>query len=226
MRYYRRCGQMDLTDRIAIETGLCKGESFKKIARRIGRHPSTVAHEVLENRTHISLMCWKCRWRSFSTLEIEFCAIISEKLIIVSAGYTPVPPTQDGSVQSIRGAVFFFVTKKIPQALDLWLIFGGSAGQLPDRRRVWKGCWSLLFCMVIRGLQPGGQIKIWTVCESYALYLPLRDEEQRRGHSIRGSRPNESEGILTILWSCTHSFNDIASENIIHKSRLSFLCSL
>ena len=53
MRYYRRCGQMDLTDRIAIETGLCKGESFKKIARRIGRHPSTVAHEVLENRTHI-----------------------------------------------------------------------------------------------------------------------------------------------------------------------------
>ena len=28
MRYYRRCGQMDLTDRIAIETGLCKGESF------------------------------------------------------------------------------------------------------------------------------------------------------------------------------------------------------
>jgi IS30 family transposase len=44
---------MDLTDRVAIETGLCRGESFKKIAHRIGRHPSTVAHEVLENRTHI-----------------------------------------------------------------------------------------------------------------------------------------------------------------------------
>ena len=53
MSYYRRNGQMDLTDRVAIETGLCRGESFKKIARRIGRHPSTVAHEVLENRTHI-----------------------------------------------------------------------------------------------------------------------------------------------------------------------------
>ena len=53
MNYYRRNGQMDLTDRLAIETGLCRGESFKKIARRIDRHPSTVAHEVLENRTHI-----------------------------------------------------------------------------------------------------------------------------------------------------------------------------
>ncbi len=53
MDYYKRSGQMDLTDRVAIETGLSRGESFKKIARRIGRHPSTVAHEVLENRTHI-----------------------------------------------------------------------------------------------------------------------------------------------------------------------------
>jgi len=44
---------MDLTDRVAIETGLCSGESFKKIARQIGRHPSAVSHEVLENRTHI-----------------------------------------------------------------------------------------------------------------------------------------------------------------------------
>ena len=53
MSYYRRSGQMDLTDRVAIETGLCRGEEFKKIAKRIGRHPSTVAHEVLENRTFI-----------------------------------------------------------------------------------------------------------------------------------------------------------------------------
>lgn len=53
MSYYRRNGQMDLTDRVAIETGLCRGESFKRIAKRIGRHPTTVAHEVLENRTHI-----------------------------------------------------------------------------------------------------------------------------------------------------------------------------
>ena len=53
MSYYKRCGQMDLTDRVAIETGLCRGESFKRIAKRIGRHPSTVAHEVMENRTFI-----------------------------------------------------------------------------------------------------------------------------------------------------------------------------
>ncbi len=53
MKNQKRNGQMDLTDRVAIETGLCRGESFKKIARQIKRHPSTVAHEVLENRTHI-----------------------------------------------------------------------------------------------------------------------------------------------------------------------------
>lgn len=53
MNYYRPTGQMDLSDRIAIETGLCRGESFKRIARRLKRHPSTIAHEVKENRTFI-----------------------------------------------------------------------------------------------------------------------------------------------------------------------------
>lgn len=53
MSFYRRSGQMDLTDRVAIETGLCRGESFVEIAKRIRRHPQTVAHEVLTNRTHI-----------------------------------------------------------------------------------------------------------------------------------------------------------------------------
>ena len=53
MSYYKRSGQMDLTDRVAIEVGLCRGESFKSIAKKIERHPSTVAHEVLENRTLI-----------------------------------------------------------------------------------------------------------------------------------------------------------------------------
>ena len=53
MNYYKRKGQIDLTDRLAIETGLCRGESFKRIAKTIGRHPSTISHEVLENRTYI-----------------------------------------------------------------------------------------------------------------------------------------------------------------------------
>ena len=53
MNYYKKVGQMDLTDRIAIETGICRGESFQQIARRIRRHPSTIAHEVKENRTRI-----------------------------------------------------------------------------------------------------------------------------------------------------------------------------
>ena len=51
--YYYRNGQLDLSDRIAIETGICRGESFKKIARRIHRHPTTVSHEVKTNRTLI-----------------------------------------------------------------------------------------------------------------------------------------------------------------------------
>ena len=53
MNYYNASGQIDLSDRIAIETGICIGESFKKIAKRLRRHPSTIAHEVKENRTFI-----------------------------------------------------------------------------------------------------------------------------------------------------------------------------
>ena len=44
---------MDLSDRIAIETGICNKDSFKKIAKLLRRHPSTIAHEVKENRTFI-----------------------------------------------------------------------------------------------------------------------------------------------------------------------------
>ena len=52
MFYYEQ-GQLDMSDRIAIETGICRGESFKRIARRIHRHPTTVSHEVKTNRTLI-----------------------------------------------------------------------------------------------------------------------------------------------------------------------------
>ena len=53
MRYYKSQGQLDLTERNAIEIGLCRGDSFKRIAKKLGRHPSTVAHEVKMNRTHV-----------------------------------------------------------------------------------------------------------------------------------------------------------------------------
>lgn len=34
MNYYNASGQMDLSDRIAIETGICIGESFKKNSKK------------------------------------------------------------------------------------------------------------------------------------------------------------------------------------------------
>lgn len=53
MNYYKTKGQMDLSDRLAIETGIHNKDSLKKIAKLISRHPSTVAHEIKENRTYI-----------------------------------------------------------------------------------------------------------------------------------------------------------------------------
>lgn len=53
MTYYQKEGQMDLSDRIAIETGISNKDSFKKIGKLLHRHPSTIAHEIKENRTFI-----------------------------------------------------------------------------------------------------------------------------------------------------------------------------
>lgn len=53
MAYYQKEGQMDLSDRIAIETGINNKDSFKKIGKLLHRHPSTIAHEIKENRTFI-----------------------------------------------------------------------------------------------------------------------------------------------------------------------------
>jgi len=53
MAYYKKEGQMDLSDRIAIETGISNKDSFKKIGKLLHRHPSTIAHEIKENRTFI-----------------------------------------------------------------------------------------------------------------------------------------------------------------------------
>ncbi len=53
MFYFRTLSQLDLNDRLAIEVGLCRGDSFKRIARTIQKHPSTVSREVFENRTYV-----------------------------------------------------------------------------------------------------------------------------------------------------------------------------
>ena len=50
---YKGKGQLTLSDRIAIETGIYKNDTFKKIAQTLNRHPSTIAHEALENRTRM-----------------------------------------------------------------------------------------------------------------------------------------------------------------------------
>ena len=39
MNYYKKNGQMDLSDRLAIETGICHEDSLKKIDKLIGRYP-------------------------------------------------------------------------------------------------------------------------------------------------------------------------------------------
>ena len=44
-------GQMTLTDRVAIEIGLAKEDSFVKIGEAIGKHPATISREIKENRT-------------------------------------------------------------------------------------------------------------------------------------------------------------------------------
>ena len=54
MFYYKKEGQMDLSDRIAIETGISNKDSFKKIGKLLHRHPSTISHEIKENRTFIA----------------------------------------------------------------------------------------------------------------------------------------------------------------------------
>lgn len=80
MSYYRRSGQMDLTDRVAIETGLCRKESFAEIAKRIRRHPKTVAHEVFVNRTHIHAAYYKgndCR-RAKSCNKKGMCGVTTD----------------------------------------------------------------------------------------------------------------------------------------------------
>ena len=45
--------QLTLTDRVAIEIGIARKESFQKIAKKIHKHPYTIAREIKANRTHL-----------------------------------------------------------------------------------------------------------------------------------------------------------------------------
>ena len=45
--------QIDLHDRLVIELGLSKGDSFRRIGRLLGRHPTTISNEVWNNRLFI-----------------------------------------------------------------------------------------------------------------------------------------------------------------------------
>ena len=78
---YKKQPQMTLSDRLAIEVGIERKESFKAIAKKLHRHPSTIAHEVKENRTFIHgnypggndcKFARKCGIRSLCS-EGEFC---------------------------------------------------------------------------------------------------------------------------------------------------------
>ena len=46
MNYYNAPGQMDLSDRMAIEVGLTRKDSFRKIAQVLRRDPQTVEVQV------------------------------------------------------------------------------------------------------------------------------------------------------------------------------------
>ena len=44
---------LDLTDRVAIEVGLARKESFAKISKKLNKHPHTISREIRANRTHL-----------------------------------------------------------------------------------------------------------------------------------------------------------------------------
>lgn len=53
LNYIPDNNQLDLTDRVAIEIGLARKESFSKIAKKLKKHPITISREIRANRTHI-----------------------------------------------------------------------------------------------------------------------------------------------------------------------------
>ena len=53
MKHFENKRYLDITDRYDIEIGVSMRHSFRQIAEEIGRHPSTVAREILENRYFI-----------------------------------------------------------------------------------------------------------------------------------------------------------------------------
>ncbi len=53
LEYIPDNNQLDLTDRVAIEVGLARKETFTKIAKKLRKHPITISREIKANRTYI-----------------------------------------------------------------------------------------------------------------------------------------------------------------------------
>lgn len=53
LEYVPDNNHLDLTDRVAIEVGLARKETFTKIAKRLNKHPHTISREIKNNRTFI-----------------------------------------------------------------------------------------------------------------------------------------------------------------------------
>jgi IS30 family transposase len=53
LEYIPDSRHLDLTDRVAIEIGIARKDTFEKIAKKLRKHPHTVAREIKANRTHI-----------------------------------------------------------------------------------------------------------------------------------------------------------------------------
>lgn len=53
LKYKPDNNHLDLTDRVAIEVGLARKESFTKIAKKLNKHPHTISREIRSNRTHL-----------------------------------------------------------------------------------------------------------------------------------------------------------------------------
>lgn len=58
LEYIPNGSHLDLTDRVAIEVGIARGDSFVKIAKLLGKHPNTISREIKNNRSFLPGHYW------------------------------------------------------------------------------------------------------------------------------------------------------------------------